>query len=244
MIMASTRNKVNAFWGPREETAKVCANRLAKMLARLAQIHPVLGGWNKMADRRAEADAPFCAMPPQIDELTQILERSWEGGQSGFTVYAWNGVDGLGGVGFSARVGNSGNWPIFPNSVEINLPRGMPENANPMSADLAQAAILAVAAAWEPDWAGVSSPKYLDKLIAAGPHRPIFRSGWMTYLAAPYARRIIPPPSAITEPVAGDGILMLATDEIFDVGNPQHVAVADAIQACLEPLQSNPRIFP
>jgi hypothetical protein len=59
----------------------------------------------------------------------------------------------------------------------------------------------------------------------------------MTYLAPQYASRITPPPTAIVEPFPGGGLLLLATEERFSMDNPAHLAVADAIQAALDPLQ-------
>jgi len=60
----------------------------------------------------------------------------------------------------------------------------------------------------------------------------------MTYLAPQYAGRIAPPPAAIVEPVPGGGLLLLATEEQFSMDNPAHLAVADAIQAALTPLET------
>jgi hypothetical protein len=60
----------------------------------------------------------------------------------------------------------------------------------------------------------------------------------MTYLSAPYARKISPPPQAIVEHTPGGGMLMIATRERFSLAVPAHVAAADAIHAALAPLQS------
>jgi hypothetical protein len=70
---------------------------------------------------------------------------------------------------------------------------------------------------------------------------PRVTGGWMTYLCADYARRITPPPGIDAEPVAGGGILLIATQETFSPGNPVHDAAADAIQNALLPLQNLPR---
>lgn len=59
----------------------------------------------------------------------------------------------------------------------------------------------------------------------------------MTYLAPQNASRITPPPTAIVEPVPGGGLLLPATEERFSMDNPTHLAVADAIQDALDPLQ-------
>jgi hypothetical protein len=59
----------------------------------------------------------------------------------------------------------------------------------------------------------------------------------MTYLAPKYATRIIPPPSAIVEPVSNGGLLLLATEDQFDMENPAHLAAVAAVQTALGPLQ-------
>jgi hypothetical protein len=60
----------------------------------------------------------------------------------------------------------------------------------------------------------------------------------MVYLSRPLRLRITPPASAILEQMPGGGLLMIATRDRFDLANPEHVAVADAIQRSLEPLQN------
>lgn len=217
------------------------------MLRSLAAIHPTFARWYKQAHARAEANEAFCAMPPQIDELTEIFEKGRHYKDIshelmptlGYSISAWNGIDSPCDVALHAHAGDYGGLGIFPNQLELNLPALRDGNADLINTKCVKAVLLTIVDAWEPSSASTTDWSYSQKFFSPGPMPP-FRSGWMTYLAAPYARRIIPPPSAITEPVAGGGILMLATNEPFDVGNPQHVAVADAIQASLEPLQANP----
>jgi hypothetical protein len=97
-------------------------------------------------------------------------------------------------------------------------------------------ALLSIVAAWEPDRGNVVCWSYWQRLFGDR-HYPPFRSGWMTYLAPQYASRITPPPEAIAERVAGGGLLLLATEERFSMDNPEHLAVADAIQVALAPIQ-------
>jgi hypothetical protein len=218
------------------------------MLERLSAIHPAFAQWNKQAETRETANEPFCAMPPNVDELIQIFEKNrryrdatgeaWP--EIGYWVGAWNGIDDANGISITVKAGDYSDKPMFPNWVEIDPHPQQPGNERLLSAETLKPVLLSVAAAWEPAWGSVSTWEYWTKRFPSPQRWPVFRSGWMTYLSSPYARKITPPASAITEPVAGGGILMLATNEPFDVGNPQHVAVADAIQACLEPLQANP----
>jgi len=50
-------------WRHRLETAIECARRLAHMFEGLAAAHPCFARWNKQAETRKAANAPFCAMP-------------------------------------------------------------------------------------------------------------------------------------------------------------------------------------
>jgi hypothetical protein len=62
--------------------------------------------------------------------------------------------------------------------------------------------------------------------------------GWLTYLSPSFASKVTPPPVAITERLTDGGISMAVTKDQFDPTNPPQVAVYNAIQACLRPLQA------
>jgi hypothetical protein len=106
-----------------------------------------------------------------------------------------------------------------------------------MSSAVLKPALLSLATAWEPDYGVVVCGDYWQRSFGDGEY-PHFRSGWMTYLASQYASRITPPAAAIVEPAPGGGLLLLATEDRFDMDNPAHLAVADAIQAALVPVQT------
>jgi hypothetical protein len=208
----------------------------------LAKVHPAFARWNEKAYRRKDANRPFCAMPPRVDELAaqfarhpqqRILDRD-----RGYSVSAWNGRDDTCGVSFLIFAGDGNRWGSqpFSNSVSIDLHRRSAENADLTSAAGMRAMLLAVVAGWEPDCAEIKPWKFYD--LPRGKHLPPFRSGWMSYLGPRFARHIIPPPQAIAEPVPGGGLLILATRQQFEVSDPAHMAAAEAIQRALEPIQS------
>jgi hypothetical protein len=70
-------------------------------------------------------------------------------------------------------------------------------------------------------------------------NRPRFNGGWITYLAAPFAAKIVPPRSAKCE-AANGGLMMVATEETFQVDNPAHMSVASEIDAALAPINVLP----
>jgi hypothetical protein len=241
--------RLETYGVSREESPRSCATRLARILSGLVLIHPAFGRWNQQGHTGSEWSVPFCAMPPNIDELTSIFEKGRHYrdithelmSEAGFSVSAWNGMEGPLGVSMRLNVGSYWDRPDFPNQIDFELGDLEPASAGFIDKVVLKASLLAVVEAWEPSWASLACLNYSKKFFASLPPPP-FRSGWMTYLSAPYARKITPPSSAITRTVAGGGILILATNEPFTLDNPQHVAVADAIQACLEPLQSGPRL--
>lgn len=233
----------------RAESTQACAIRLARMLNGAAAIHPAFRHWNRQGYTETEWNVPFCTMPPRVEELTAIFEKGRHYTdvshelmpQLGYSASAWNGDEGPHGVAMRLHVGSYVDFWGFPNQINLDLDSLVSGNADLICAETLKALLLVVVEAWEPSWASVTDLDYVKKLLLAKP-MPAFRSGWMTYLSASYARKVVPPPLAITETVAAGGILMLATNDPFAIDNPEHVAVADAIQACLAPLQSDPRL--
>jgi hypothetical protein len=239
---------ITTYGRPREETTRDCAVRMARMLTGLAALHPAFARWYQQAWTLEEAFVPFCKMPPQVEELTQVFEdgRHFTDLSNelmpdlGYSVNAWNGIEGPHGLHMRVHVGAYTDIRPFPNDVELTVQGLKPGNADLINAKYLKAILLTMIDAWEPSWADTADGKSVNRFSRP---LPPFRSDWMTYLSAPYARKVTPPSSAITEPVAGGGVLMLATNEVFTPDNPQHIAIVNAIQACLEPLQSDPSLL-
>jgi hypothetical protein len=242
-------------WGTRLQDAQDCAERCAAMLAGLAAAHPAFGHWYKQGYSRAAADHPFCAMPPRVEELTKIFKRRlFTRGfpNDGYSLSAWNGQNSPHGFALGVRVGTEARTPIFPNNVDLHFGAFEPTNVDLLDFAVMRPVLLAIAAAWNPDWGGIGPWGYFDRWRRAEPwddedrevrqddgYIPPIRAGWMTYLCPDYARRIVRPPGIEVEPVAGGGALLIATREVFTPGNPEHAAAA-AIQDALLPLQNLP----
>ncbi len=60
----------------------------------------------------------------------------------------------------------------------------------------------------------------------------------MTYLSAPLAAMISPPPSIVTERTPDGGLFLIAAEETFDVRNNVHMENATAISEALAPLSA------
>jgi hypothetical protein len=157
--------KFYAWWGRREESAEVCAQRMAQMLENLAAVHPVLSRWNKQAMTRKAANAPFCAMPPRLDELTRIFEKGRHYRDHprepmldmGFSISAWNGHDDDYGVSLAVHAGAYTDRPPDPNNVRLDLHHPTAADADFINASVLKKMNLAVAEAWQPSWAVVET---------------------------------------------------------------------------------------
>lgn len=238
--------QLSAFWGPRSENAAACATRLARMLTDLTTIHPAFTLWNRGGRSRATSNRPFCAMPPNLEELTGIFEKGlahrdvprdpWP--EMGYSIGAWNGRDDACGVSLRVHAGAYYNHPE-PNSVGMQVPPTQPGNEDFINAKVLARVLVAIATAWDASWGVIESWDYKGRNTNANGQFLRPWGGWITYLSAPYANRIAtPPPTAAVEPVAGGGLVIVATPEPFTVANPAHVAALDAIQQALAPIQT------
>ncbi len=186
-------------------------------------------------------DVDWEARPEGTRSCALRLARMLEGLAKAHRAFArWNKQ------AYPRAAANQPPWTMPPDVEELtrvfekgrqykDAPQG-PGNADLISVTALKPAMLRLVAAWEPDCGNLVCRDYWRRLFG-DQHYPMFRSGWMTYLAPQYASRVTPPPSAIVETVAGGGMLVLATEERFSMDNPGHLDAADAIQAALAPIQ-------
>lgn len=230
------------YWGRRGDDARTCAHRLATMLTGLQTIHLTFERWFHKGYSLAQSFRPFCTIPPDLDALAAIFEKGRfmtdvrprrPIPELGYSVGAWNGRNEEDGVSFHLMVGSTSDHKVFANTINISLEAGS------LSVDNFDNVLRAVVLAWDADWATLSDWNYENPIKdpPEGAPRPPFNSGWMTYLSARFADKVTPPPGVIVEAVQGGGVILLATKEMFDIANPAHTAVADAIQTALTPIQ-------
>jgi immunity protein 52 of polymorphic toxin system len=158
--MSSEAYKLYVGWQARPESARSCAARLARMLQGLTKAHPAFARWNKSiewqftcqtmpahpafarwnkkADTRAAADKPAWAMPPNIDEVTEVFENGryykaasrepWP--ELGYSVAAWNGLERPFAASLRVSPGGYSLNRAFPNDVDLELNPASPDNAD------------------------------------------------------------------------------------------------------------------
>src|SRR5579871_6668361 len=151
---------IEAQWRPRPESTRDCAIRLARMLEGLAHAHPAFTRWNRKAKTRAAANRLAWAMPPDIDELTAVLEKGrqykdvprepWP--EMGYSVSAWNGRERPYGASLTVRPGTYATFTSFPNTLDLVINPPGDDNADLVNSAVLKPALLSAVSAWEPDY--------------------------------------------------------------------------------------------
>lgn len=221
---------ITAYWGPRAETPAELGRSFFRMIDAFKEIDPIFSRWvyGRSTDLETlrEDFAESIAKKIQRDDFGEVI--------------------GDGGYWFSARTGGQPRDRLFFVSCHagMNL-RGVTRNTvilggsalvesapETHSFRLIHSALLAIADAWVPDTVEANCSWLVDRTKTDFPFRP----AWMRYLCPALARQATPPANALVEHLPDGGMLLKATNETFDVDNPQHVAAAETIAAALTPL--------
>lgn len=243
--------KLLTRWESRQESAPVCAAHLARMLARLALIDPVFAKWHRLGYSRASAMKPFCRMPPDLDELTKIVEakralydardaqgRRIPNPELGFSISAWNGADKNLGASFHVNCGAYTSFHPRPNRADIEF-AGMNAAGRHWRGSELKPLIMATVQSWNANYAVITTNKFGSFIPRVETNNKGYRwpwAGWLTYLAPPDALKITPPPSVMSERLPDGGLLTILCDEPFDTQNLRHLELAAEMQRALEPV--------
>jgi hypothetical protein len=229
-------------WAQRPEPVSVCASRLSRMLDGLAAVHATLSDWRKQAQMRAAAYKPLCTVPPQLNELEKILlaGRHFASGSGepapelGYSISAWNGLNEPRALSIRLHVG-SYESRLYPNEVALEGLRR--ENLQLFCDASLKRALLTVAECWGADW-GVVRDWGFEGCTLDPEGRPLLPyGGWLTYLSAELAEKVLPPHDVLAERTPDGGLVMQVSEEPFDAANPTHVTRLDAVQKSLASIQ-------
>ena len=234
---------IQAYWGPRRETAAQCAARYWRMLKTLSAIGPEFSGW-EFAGR-----TQFWPMPEGPgDELIKLIEDciSRDDYDEPDPIYGYS-------FGAATRVGSNTVLSIevrpgsyvpsasyLINTAELRTKPLNKDNAPLIMLPVFKQALLAIAAAWDATWCAAYPWDIIPLWPEPRPGQPHFNMAWITYLSPRFAPMVTPPASAIVERPPGGGLVMIATEERFDVANPEHLARAREIEAALAPVNALP----
>jgi Immunity protein 52 len=219
---------IGAYWSARRESASACARRLETCLSELALVHPSLKGWRPTGPEKQAAIA--ARVVHSADDFQLLLaagahRRDTDGTEMpelGFTLGLWNGEPNQ-----SAGITVScGAWhEQITNAFVLKLPRA--DQAKELyELSKARAALDVVVAAWEPDWASMTS----NRLRAArewAPGKPVV--GWLTYLSS---ERNVPNSLPLADLLPGlHGGKVIGLSVAWEEATPQTVlAVAEALE--------------
>ena len=233
---------IEANWRGRREDSASTAARLAAALSQLETISPSFRGWHRQGMRNRSAVPLLITMPPQITELRNWVDenrtydkRDGRKTHVGYMLSA-NVCETL---DFSARFTLLDNfddeymWLIKKFVLTMDVPKVNPERL----CRIVRPGLLALVMAWDPEWAAVAPSNYDSGQSVENATFLNYPGGWMVYLDRERAERIAEPRDVVVERLQNGGILLTATEELFDVrANAAHRAAANRIQDALAPL--------
>jgi len=161
-----------AYWGPRQEPVEACACRADKFFTLLSQVSEYFDGWRPLGRSRPEA---MRATP--IDQSTDALvdlfmkgrNRRDVGGEViddlGYRISVWNGRDHEEVSSLTMKCGLYSTVTGLSNAVVLKLPIRF----DTTSVNQIRQVTIALAQAWDPDWAIIASRSKLDLQADAGP---------------------------------------------------------------------------
>lgn len=222
---------IGAYWGPRQESAEQCAERLATCLKELATASDAFPSWYKKGKSRSDA----LKRPVQPDDLLMLVESGSNKRDNdksviedlGFRVGVWNGASEERSASLSITCGLFAQNANLRNSVVLDFPEVLGDLGRKEGA---LQALVAVVRAWEPDWAGVVSR-------ASRSTRP-FTPGspfvdWMIYLNCLDIGPSQLPSSASVVKLGDQGSIIITQDVPVDANDQNHVQNVRAVEAAI-----------
>lgn len=229
-----TRLFLGAYWPSRKEPISRCATRLSGFFNALTDCDELLAHWYETGYSRKQAlqkKVDISNREVVLDLLVRGRNRTDIGKkvikELGFSTYLWNGRDDSHTVGL--RVACGGYSKFCSNCINLNFAekRGGLNRASRM-----KDVLVAVATAWEPDWAGVMSEAAKDSRGFGTTRSPFI--DWMVYLSRdwlPTLPSMAPPASA--EPV-GSGTIIVVQDDLPDPANEEHFENIRRVETSLQ----------
>jgi hypothetical protein len=237
---------VQGWWRPRQESTEALAQRLARFLTGLAAIDPLFGSWTREGMRHRSIVPHDFTVPPNTSELRGWLEENRQ-------FEARDGRKAFVGYQVFAHAMQRPDKPavslrLYLTTADLpDLLRGLvaltilsPRSDLLSLRNVARPMLLALAEAWDVNWAGVATGDFSGTTSQPTERAPpAYRGGWMIYLKADDARRISGQDDVDVETLPNGGVLLTATEAVFDRHNEAHRGAAARIQASLSHLNGD-----
>jgi hypothetical protein len=250
MTQTGYRYIIRSEWGGRTEAPAAVGTRFLKTLAALSDLDPIFSEWEIFDAYNMSSISVSTAQ----SRMAAIIEDNVVRDDHGKPLPSSYGYYGAARAGrfkdprsalFEIEAGGKylgsarlkfGDYNFLPDPAIITYP-------------LFKTALLALNASWLAPWAcaqaissstvkvpidlgGVQATR-IDSapLVPGGPAFPesIFQIPWIAYLSADLARGLKLTPEMLTERTSDGGLLMSATTERFEPGNPEHLRRARII---------------
>lgn len=222
---------IGAYWGPRQEPAEQCAERLATCLKELATASDAFVSWYEKGKSRRDA----LRSPVQPKDLLKLVKSGCSKRNSdksviedlGFQVGIWNGASEDRSISLSVICGSFSQNANLRNSVVLDFPEAPGDLGRK---DVALQALVAVVRAWEPDWAGIVS-RASSSTSPFKPGSPFV--DWMIYLNYLDIASSQLPPSASVVKVSDHGSIIITQDVPVDANDQSHAQNVRAVEAAI-----------
>jgi Immunity protein 52 len=225
--------KIRAYWERRAETPEALATRFVRTIDRLQEIDPVFALWTCVSKRPRKFES---MRDTYAKEVADGLTKDDWGEPEPMNGYRFGALTRgqSPGHSFSLWVHAGSTYPTpFPNDIMFLTRHGFIPDPAAVTYEIFKPALLAMIEAWDPVCA-MASP---DTLFSLFPGNIYFHATWIQYLCPWLASLVTPPPApVIVEHLPNGGLLMSATEAVFDIENPAHMAAARAIAAAIAPL--------
>ncbi|HYO58161.1 Imm52 family immunity protein [Archangium sp.] len=225
---------VGAYWGPRRETARECAQRAELFFHMLARCDPGFTQWYR-AGRGSPRELPGWPVRPEVKELeelflrnrlrTDIRKKVIE--DMGFSTIVWNAEKPM--TRLHLRCGKYSPWGGNVCLLELATKGALRERL--LHAPVLAEVLTSMATAWDPDFAVATSSEMRHLVQKEGREVDV---GWVTYLSRRLGK--VPPlPAPVRiEPVGALGWLLVLSPERMTASNPEHVALTARVRELLD----------
>lgn len=221
---------ISGFWGQRRESSRALAERSLKALRGLAAIDPVFSDW--FIGKNGSGHP----LSIDLESLEVAMTRgSWE---DGFTLDIKTQQRGSGPTNFNLDI--NGGLSYFQNSVVLGTDYGRKPDTTITRYKIFRGAILTIAETFQVERAFAYPVRIFDLRSPSPNSHPPFPISWISYVTPRLTHLVTPPTTAIVEHRPDGGLLMSATDDVFDVGNERHMSVARDIATGAKALDGRP----
>lgn len=169
---------LGAYWEPRRENRKDCAQHLTRFLIALSRCSPLYARWFHTGYSRKEALSHAFDFTDE-EQAFNLLKPDRQFDDLGFGASLWNEEDEDAGVRLMVRCGLYVSETVgLGNAVSLSVPASLATDT-----EAVRGALLATISSWSPAWASVCSSRYLNQMAQReGPAQRELNLDWMLYL--------------------------------------------------------------